>query len=269
MKGGKEKGGIPAGSLAALAQTAAGAPWPGVILMSAGAAMLQKLTIEQSPPRWLQTVQSLWSAFLLSQVLTWAGESWPGGENRIWVGLIVLLLVWWLTRKGREAAAAASGVLGILELGLLAAVLLGSVREIKPENLLPARGLPDGWLLAVLLLPGIGQKRNGLWALPFSLVTAGVGVCGANAFWQMSRCASGFGSVRRLESLAATGLTIGLYLTAGELLSRQNNTDRLWSAALTAGLFLSGFHLNGWIAAAGAALVWWILPLIFRRKATI
>ena len=211
--------------------------------MSTGAAMLQKLPIEQSSPRWVQAVQSLWSAFLLSQVLTWAGESWPGGENRIWIGLILLLLAWWFTRKGRETAA--SGVLGILELGLLAAVLLGSVREIKPENLLPARGLPDGWLLAVLLLPGIGQKRNGLWALPFSLVTAGVGVCGANAFWQMSRCASGFGSVRRLESLAATGLTIGLFLTAAELLSRENNTDRLWSAALTAGLFLSGFQLNG------------------------
>jgi len=72
-----------------------------------------------------------------------------------------------------------------------------------------------------------------------------------------------------LESLAATGLTFGLFLTAAELLSRENDSDRLWSAALTAGLFLSGFRLNGWIAAACAALAWWVLPLICRRKATI
>lgn len=269
MKGSKEKSGIPAGSLAALAQTAAGAPWPGVLLMSAGAAVLRKLPAVQTPPRWIQVVQSLWSAFLLSQVLTWAGESWPGGENRTWIGLILLILAWWLAQKGRETATAASGVLGILELGLLAAVLLGSVREIKLENLLPARGLPDGWLLAVLLMPGVGQGWSSLWAIPFSLVTTGAEVSGANAFWELSRCASGFGSVRRLESLTATGMTFGLFLTAAELLSQENDSDRLWSAALTAGLFLSGFHLNGWIAAACAALAWWVLPLICRRKMTI
>lgn len=269
MKGSNEKKGIPSAALAALARTAAGAPWPGVLLLGVGASVLRRLPAVQRRPRWLEGVQALWSAFLLSQVLTWAGESWPGGENRMWIGLILLLLAWWLARKGREAAAAASSVLGILELGLLAAVLLGSVREIKLENLLPARGLPDGWLLAVLLMPGVGQGWSGLWAILFSLVTAGVGVSGANAFWELSRCASGFGSVRRLESLAATGLTFGLFLTAAELLSRENDSDRLWSAALTAGLFLSGFHMNGWIAAACAALAWWVLPLICRRKMTI
>ena len=269
MKGSKGKKGLPAAALAALSRTAGGAPWPEILLFGAGAAVLRKMPKAQTLPRWVQAVQALWSAFLLNQTLRWVGESWTKAENRIWIGLILLALAWWLARKGRESVRAAAQVLGIFTFGLLAAVLLGSLRDIRWENLLPRTGRADGWLLAILLLPGEGRGSGWLWAFLFCIVTAGVGCGGEPAFLEMSRSISGFGSVKRLESLAATGLTLGLFLLAAELLSQENPGDRAWSAALAAGLFLSGFCLNGWIAAACAALAWCVLPALCRGKMTI
>ena len=269
MKGSKAKKELPAAALAALSRTAAGAPWPGILLFGAGAAVLRKLPKAQTVPRWVQAVQALWGAFLLNQTLRWAGESWQKAGDRVWIGLILLALAWWLARKGREAVSAAARVLGFFVLGLLAAVLLGSLRDICWENLLPGPGRMDGWLLAVLLLPGEGQGGGWLWAFLFCIVTAGVGCSGERALLEMSRSISGFGSVKRLESLAAVGLTLGLYLMAAQLLSQENAGDRAWSVALTAGLFLSGFYLNGWIAAAFAALAWCVLPALCHRKMTI
>lgn len=269
MKDGKEKKELPAAALAALARTAAGTPWPGILLFGAGAAALRKLPKTQTVPRWVQVAQALWSAFLLNETLRWAGESWPKAEDRVWIGLILLALAWWLARKGWEAVRAAAQVLGYFTFGLLAVVLLGSLRDIRWENLLPRPGRVDGWLLAILLLPGEGQGSGWLWALLFGLVAAAIGCVGENALLEMSRSISGFGSVKRLESLATVGLTLGLFLMAAKLLSQENPGDRGWSAALAAGLFLSGFCLNGWIAAACAALAWCILPALCRGKTTI
>ena len=266
MKGSEEKNGIPAAALAGLARTAAGIGWPGVLAVGAGAALLGRLRTKGSVPGWLRAVQALFGAFVLGQALTWAGASWQGAGNGMWIGLILLSLALWLAQKGPEAVQAASGVLGLAEAGLLAAVMLGSIRQIRPENLLPESGLPDGWLLVVLLLPGAGARRGWLWALSFCLVTAGVGWRGENAFLLLSRSASGIGSVRRLESLAAVGLALGFFLMMTQLLSREHPGDRLWSAALAAGLFLAGFRTNGWIAALCAAIAWCILPAICGKK---
>lgn len=262
MKGSEEKNGIPAAALAGLARTAAGTGWPGVLAVSAGAALLQRLRGNACVPRWLRAVQALFGAFVLCQVLTWAGENWQGAGNGMWIGLILLALALWLAHKGPEAVQAASGVLGPAEAGLLAAVMLGSLRQIRPENLLPGAGLPDGWLLVALLLPGGGRRQGWLWALAFCLTAAGVGWVGENAFLLLSRSASGMGSVQRLESLAAVGLALGFYLMMTQLLSREHPGDRIWSAALAAALFQGGFRINGWIAALFAASVWYFLPVM-------
>ncbi len=262
MKGSEEKNGIPAAALAGLARTAAGTGWPGVLAVSAGAALLRRLRGNACVPRWLRAVQALFGAFALCQVLTWAGASWQGAGNGMWIGLILLALALWLAHKGPEAVQAASGVLGLAEAGLLAAVLLGSLRQIRPENLLPGAGLPDGWLLVALLLPGGGRRQGWLWALAFCLTAAGVGWVGENAFLLLSRSASGMGSVRRLESLAAVGLALGFFLMMTQLLSREHPGDRVWSAALAAALFWGEFRINGWIAALFAALVWYFLPVM-------
>ena len=162
MKGSEEKNGIPAAALAGLARTAAGAGWPGILVVSAAAALLRRLRGNACVPRWLRAVQALFGAFVLCQALTWAGASWQGAGNGMWIGLILLALALWLAHKGAEAVQAASGVLGLAEAGLLAAVILGSLRQIRPENLLPGVGLPDGWLLVALLLPGGGWRQGWL-----------------------------------------------------------------------------------------------------------
>lgn len=266
MKGSEEKNGIPAAALAGLARTAAGAGWPGVLVVSAGAALLRRLQGNACVPRWLRAVQALFGAFVLCQALTWSGASWQGAGNGMWMGLILLGLALWLAHKGPEAVQAASGVLGLAETGLLAAVMLGSLRQIRPENLLPEGGVPDGWLLVVLLLPEAGQRQGWLWALAFCLVTAGAGWGGENAFLLLSRSASGIGSVRRLESLAAVGLALGFFLMMTQLLSREHPGDRIWSAVLAAALFLGGFRINGWLAALCAATAWYFLPAMCEKR---
>lgn len=266
MKGSEEKNGIPAAALAWLARTAAGAGWPGVLAVSAAAALLRRLRGNACVPRWLRAVQALFDAFVLCQALTWAGASWQGAGNGMWIGLILLGLALWLAHKGPEAVQAASGVLGLAEVGLLAAVMLGSLRQIRPENLLPGVGLPDGWLLVALLLPGGGRRQGWLWALAFCLTAAGVGWVGENAFLLLSRSASGMGSVRRLESLAAVGLALGFFLMMTQLLSQEHPGDRIWSAALAAALFLGGFRINGWLAALCAATAWYFLPTMCEKR---
>ena len=266
MKGSEEKNGIPAAALAGLAWTAAGTGWPGVLAVSAGAALLRRLRGNACVPRWLRAVQALFGAFVLCQALTWAGASWQGAGNGMWIGLILLGLALWLAQKGPEAVQAASGVLGLAEAGLLAAVLLGSLRQIRPENLLPGAGLPDGWLLVALLLPGGGRRQGWLWALAFCLTAVGVGWVGENAFLLLSRSASGVGSVRRLESLAAVGLALGFFLMMTQLLSQEHPGDRIWSAALAAALFLGGFRINGWLAALCAATAWYFLPTMCEKR---
>lgn len=266
MKGSEEKNGIPAAALAGLARTAAGAGWPGVLVVSAAAALLRRLRGNACVPRWLRAVQALFGAFVLCQALTWAGASWQGAGNGMWIGLILLGLALWLAQKGPEAVQAASGVLGLAEAGLLAAVLLASLRQIRPENLLPGAGLPDGWLLVALLLPGGGRRQGWLWALAFCLTAAGVGWVGENAFLLLSRSASGMGSARRLESLAAVGLALSFFLMMTQLLSQENPGDRIWSAALAAALFLGGFRINGWLAALCAATAWYFLPTMCEKR---
>lgn len=266
MKGSEEKNGIPAAALAWLARTAAGAGWPGVLVVSTAAALLRRLRGNACVPRWLRAVQALFDAFVLCQALTWAGASWQGAGNGMWIGLILLGLALWLAHKGPEAVQAASGVLGLAEAGLLAAVMLGSLRQIRPENLLPGVGLPDGWLLVALLLPGGGRRQGWLWALAFCLTAAGVGWVGENAFLLLSRSASGMGSVRRLESLAAVGLALGFFLMMTQLLSWEHPGDRIWSAALAAALFLGGFRINGWLAALCAATAWYFLPTMCEKR---
>lgn len=266
MKGSEEKNGIPAAALAGLARTAAGAGWPGILVVSAAAALLRRLRGNACVPRWLRAVQALFGAFVLCRVLTWAGASWQGAGNGMWIGLILLALALWLAHKGPEAVQAASGVLGLAEAGLLAAVMLGSLRQIRPENLLPGAGLPDGWLLVALLLPGGGRRQGWLWALAFCLTATGVGWVGENAFLLLSRSASGMGSVRRLESLAAVGLALGFFLMMTQLLSQEHPGDRIWSAALAAALFLGGFRINGWLAALCAATAWYFLPTMCEKR---
>ena len=82
MKGSEEKNGIPAAALAGLARTAAGVGWPGVLAVSAAAALLRRLRGNACVPRWLRAVQALFDAFVLCQALTRSEERRVGKECR-------------------------------------------------------------------------------------------------------------------------------------------------------------------------------------------
>lgn len=256
---------FPASLSAGLLQTAAGAPWPMVLAAGLAAALLRRLPgNERESPQWLRLAQALWSVFVMAQAMAWSRNCWPSAPMAGWIPPILLLTALWISCKGRAAAETAAHVLGILELGLLAAVLLAGLGEVRFSNLRPEWRMPDGWLMAVLMLPGLGRGdgKGWLWAVIYSVVTVGaLGSSRGNAFYEMSRSVSLFGSVKRLESLAAAALTIGFALLLCSLLANMDRRrDALICCAAALAAYAWAIPVPGVAAAGISALLWAILP---------
>lgn len=248
---------FPSVSAAAILQTAGGTPWPETALMALLAFVLLCLPRAEGRPNWLGGLERLWNGVILAQMLRWASGYWP--EAPVWAGGTLLVLGLWLAFKGEEAFAASASVLGLVQLILTGAVLLAALPEVRPEKWAWQMPKGNGWLLTALLLPAVSrEKKNAapmLWALAISLITAG----GAG-YYEMSRGISLLGSIRRMESFAAVGLTLGFLLLAGRLLQDRKKGNNLFTAAAAALFFFLPFEYSGILAAAGSAVVWVILP---------
>lgn len=248
---------FPAVSAAAILQTAGGTPWPETALMALLAFALLCLPRAEWRPNWLEGLQSLWNGVILAQVLRWASGYWP--QAPAWAGGTLLVLGLWLAFKGSEAFEAAASVLGLMQLILTAAVLLAALPEVRTESWAWQMPKGNGWLFIALLLPALSQEKRSpapmLWALGISLITAGTA-----GYYEMSRGISLFGSIRRMESLAAVGLTLGYLLLTGRLIQNRKRENSLFTAAAAALLFVLPMESTGITVAVGSAVVWVILP---------
>lgn len=265
---------FPAIQAAALIQTASGENWVDVMLMAALAWVLLRLPRAERIPKWMELLQALWNAALIGRVLSWFSGCWP--EFFPWACLGLVFLALWQTAKGEKAVAAAASVLGLFQLALIAGVLLAAVQDIHIQNLMPQYPRFPGWLLTILLLPALGEKKKdsafwpGAWALLICLITRGVVPAGAasdhvNIFWEMSRSISVFGKIRRMESLTAVGLSLGFFLLLCFLLGGGKRGTRVGGALPAAlGLALFGMNLtfSGAVAAAVSVILWILLPML-------
>ena len=261
---------FPAVISAGLLHTAAGGTWPGVVLLALLGAVLRRLPGAGRCHRgWGKYAQGLWSIFVAAQVLAWTGSCWEG-VAAAWAPAVLLAVALRLAAKGPEALGNAAGVLGLLQLGLAGAVLLTAVGEIRLQNLTPGLIWPSGWLLVLLLLPEEGKRKSlaAPWAVLCSLVTVGVlGYAGENGFYEMSRSISFFGAVKRLEALAAVGLTAGFALLLAKLLELASAGVKYWPGAVAAYiLFQSGFQIPGRYAAGISVFLWCVLPAFLQDK---
>lgn len=248
---------FPAVSAAAILQTAGGTPWPETALMGLLAFALLCLPRVEKCPNWLEGLRSLWNGVILSQVLRWASGYWP--EAPVWAGGTLLVLGLWLALKGKEAMMTSGSVLGLMQLILVGAVLLAALPEVQPEKWTWQMPKGNGWLVAALLLPALEQQKKSvapmLWALAVSLITAGTA-----GYYEMSRGISLFGSIRRMESLAAVGLTLGFLLLIGQLAESPRRGGSLLTAVAAGTLFLAQFQIGEIPAAVGSAAIWVLLP---------
>lgn len=266
--------GFPAIQAAALVVTASGIGWAEAALSAVLAWLLLRLPRAERLPEWMGNTQAIWNGVLAGQVLCWFAGCWP--ELTLWAALGLLILALWQVGKGEKATQSASSVLGLFQMLLIVGVLAAGIQSIKLENL--RQDLPglNGWLITILLLPALGRKEErgslwpGLWTLLISLITGGVmpveTITGSgNAFWEMSRSITVFGKIRRLESLAAVGLSLGFYILVCFLLGGGQRRVTGKSLIPVVGAFLV-FFTNGSIpgvwAAAVSILLWIVLPLL-------
>ena len=266
---------FPVIQAAALIQTASGAAWTDVAFTAALAWLLLRIPRVRELPEWLGGLRIIWNAFLISQVLGWFSDCWPGFG--IWAAAGLLLLSLWQTGKGNKAVAASVSVLGLFQLALIGGVLAAGVQSIRPANLQPRFPAFQGWLLTALLLPALGTEEEsgslwpGLWAVGISLVSGGVVPAGSlqtgeNAFREMSRSLSVFGKIRRLESLTAVGLSLGFFTLLCLLLGQGNERGVKWMFPALAGfsLLLVGCAVPGNYAALISVVLWILLPALLR-----
>lgn len=262
---------FPAVISAGLLHTAAGGTWPGVGLLALLGVVLRRFPgAGRCHGGWGQYAQGMWSIFVAAQVLGWTGSCWENGAAAAWAPALLLAVALWLAAKGPEALGNAAGVLGLLQLGLAGAVLLTAVGEIQIQNLTPGLIWPSGWLLALLLLPEEGKRKSlaAPWAVLCSLVTVGVlGYAGEKGFYEMSRSISFFGVVKRLEALAAVGLTAGFTVLLAKLLELASAGGKYWPGAVAAYiLFKSGVAIPGIYAAGISVFLWCVLPAFLQNK---
>lgn len=254
---------FPAVSAAAILQTAGGTHWPVAASTAAAAFGLLCLPGVDPYPQWLAWIKSLWNGVILGQVLSWAAGYWQTAS--VWPAGAVLALALWLSGKGKSAVIAAGSILGLVQLFLTGGVLLAALPQVRPENWTWHTPGCSGWLLTALLVPALGERKKdigaGLWAVAFSLITTGVaGMQGG--YYEMSKSVSILGSIKRLESLAAVGLTLGFVLLSTRLLEEESRKQSLVSALLGAVLYLSGWQCDAYLAGVGSAAIWVLLPYL-------
>lgn len=268
--------GFPVILAAALVVTVSGAGWVETAGSTVAAHLLLRLGKKGEVPGWLSRMQEIWSLLLAGQVLCWFATIWPGFG--MWPSLGLLILALWQVGKGDKAVRSATSVLGLFQLALIGGVLAAGVQSLRIRNLHPEIPGINGWLLTILLLPALGRDEErrslwpGIWALVISAITQGVvpaGTENGNAFWEMSKSITVFGKIRRLESLAAAGLSLGFYTLLCALLGGGEKRVSGKSLIFVAGAFLAFCargSLPGIWAVAVSILLWIIMPLFATER---
>lgn len=276
---------MAAAMAAPLARAASGYTWTAVLTVGGITLFLSwwlvKYTAELKP--WLVILQGLWASVIISELLWWIGDCWPGHNDAKAAPLILLALAAWAA-SGGEGRTARIGCTLVWPVGLLlGAVLISAVPEVKTDNLLPFWGMRDASLIPILLFTvvyGKGKKEVGgktwIGLLAFGLIAAvtaaGVlspGVCGSTRFalYELSRSIQIFGIAERFESVIAAGMTMGYYASISYLLSVPEETENkgrmVWAYAGLAGiLYVLNLRIDSRVLAIGSILLWVIIPAV-------
>lgn len=255
------------------AEAAAGKNWlPTLILALASVLVCTWISALAEPNlQWLNDLRSIAAVLLLSGLLNWTHDCWPGrGAAYAVPGVLVLLAVYAVWR-GSAVRAASVLRYGVYLIFLLLAI--SGLLQLRWSQLRPRAELPSMALAAALLLPLLGHKGknwrvfpNGLIAAAAALITAGTA-----SLYAYSRGLSLAGVTEHLESLAACALTAGWFASICYVLDsvkeKEEKDNRIpFLGVLAYGIYALGIRFRPEIFVILELALWAVIPALWSMR---
>ncbi len=258
------------------AEAAAGKNWlPTLILALASVLVCTWISALADPNlQWLNDLRSIAAVLLLSGLLNWTHDCWPGrGAAYAVPGVLVLLAVYAVWR-GSAVRAASVLRYGVYLIFLLLAI--SGLLQLRWSQLRPRAELPSMALAAALLLPLLGRKGKTWHVFPNGLIAAAAAfiTAGTASLYAYSRGLSLAGVTEHLESLAACALTAGWFASICYVLDsvkeKEEKDNRIpFLGVLAYGIYALGVRFRPEIFVILELTLWAVIPTLWSMRAKL
>lgn len=255
------------------AEAAAGKNWlPTLILALASVLVCTWISALADPNlQWLNDLRSIAAVLLLSGLLNWTHDCWPGrGAAYAVPGVLVLLAVYAMWR-GSAVRAASVLRYGVYLIFLLLAI--SGLLQLRWSQLRPRAELPSMALAAALLLPLLGRKGKTWHVFPNGLIAAAAAfiTAGTASLYAYSRGLSLAGVTEHLESLAACALTAGWFASICYVLDsvkeKEEKDNRIpFLGVLAYGIYALGVRFRPEIFVILELTLWAVIPTLWSMR---
>lgn len=255
------------------AEAAAGKNWlPTLILALASVLVCTWISALAAPNlQWLNDLRSIAAVLLLSGLLNWTHDCWPGrGAAYAVPGVLVLLAVYAVWR-GSAVRAASVLRYGVYLIFLLLAT--SGLLQLRWSQLRPRAELPSMALAAALLLPLLGRKGKTWHVFPNGLIAAAAAfiTAGTASLYAYSRGLSLAGVTEHLESLAACALTAGWFASICYVLDsvkeKEEKDNRIpFLGVLAYGIYALGVRFRPKIFVILELTLWAVIPTLWSMR---
>ena len=255
------------------AEAAAGKNWlPTLILALASVLVCTWISALADPNlQWLNDLRSIAAVLLLSGLLNWTHDCWPGrGAAYAVPGVLVLLAVYAVWR-GSAVRAASVLRYGVYLIFLLLAI--SGLLQLRWSQLRPRAELPSMALAAALLLPLLGRKGKTWHVFPNGLIAAAAAfiTAGTASLYAYSRGLSLAGVTEHLESLAACALTAGWFASICYVLDsvkeKEEKDNRIpFLGVLAYGIYALGVRFRPELFVILELTLWAVIPTLWSMK---
>ena len=255
------------------AEAAAGKNWlPTLILALASVLVCTWISALADPNlQWLNDLRSIAAVLLLSGLLNWTHDCWPGrGAAYAVPGVLVLLAVYAVWR-GSAVRAASVLRYGVYLIFLLLAI--SGLLQFRWSQLRPRAELPSMALAAALLLPLLGRKGKTWHVFPNGLIAAAAAfiTAGTASLYAYSRGLSLAGVTENLESLAACALTAGWFASICYVLDsvkeKEEKDNRIpFLGVLAYGIYALGVRFRPEIFVILELILWAVIPTLWSMR---
>lgn len=258
------------------AEAAAGKNWlPTLILALASVLVCTWISALADPNlQWLNDLRSIAAVLLLSGLLNWTHDCWPGrGAAYAVPGVLVLLAVYAVWR-GSAVRAASVLRYGVYLIFLFLAI--SGLLQLRWSQLRPRAELPSMALAAALLLPLLGRKGKTWHVFPNGLIAAAAAfiTAGTASLYAYSRGLSLAGVTEHLESLAACALTAGWFASICYVLDsvkeKEEKDNRIpFLGVLAYGIYALGVRFRPEIFVILELTLWAVIPTLWSMRAKL